>query len=164
MEFSDFSFREFVISKAQPGDGEIIHELLMELSCYEELVSEFKSTPQDLENILFNLHCGDALLVYDNRSDAVIGVMLISYNFSSFSGKPGIFIEDFYIRQEFRGRGIGSALLMRLKWAAKEQGFGRIDWMCLKRNRSSVEFYKSAGAHCMDDWVQFRFNSDDFDR
>lgn len=164
MEFTDFSFRDFIITKAQPGDGQIIHELMTELCGYEGLLSQFHSSPEDLENILFSLHCGDALLIYDNRSDAVIGVMLLSYNFSSFKGKPGIFIEDFYIREEFRGRGIGSALLMRLKWVAKEQGFGRIDWLCMKNNRSSVQFYKAAGARCLDEWLLFRFDSEDVDR
>ena len=164
MEFREFRYRNFIVRKAEPGEGEVIHRLMQELCDYENLSFEFRASPADLENILFNLRCGDALLVYDNESDGIIGVMLLSYNYSSFNGRPGIFIEDFYIREPFRRHGIGTAMLTRLKWLAKEQGFGRIDWLCLKSNTSSVDFYRSCGARTMDDWLLFRLTDEDFER
>lgn len=156
MEFEEFVHGSFRIRKAVPGEGVVIHELMQELSDYEDLHHEFRSTADDLENILFRLHCGDALLIYDNDSDSIAGVMLLSFHYSSFSGRPGIFIEDFYIREPFRGQGLGRALMIRLRQTAREQGFGRIDWQCLRNNTSAVEFYLSCGARLQEDWLLFR--------
>ena len=94
MEFETLSWDNYVFRQVTRDDCNIVHELLLELCDYENLHTEFKSTPEDLENILFNLKCGDAILVYDNESDEYIGVILLSYNYSTFKGKPGIFIED----------------------------------------------------------------------
>ncbi len=162
MEFADFTYKNFLIRKAQPGEEKIIHQLMLELADYENLTFEFKATAESLRRILFEMHCGDALLVYDNEEDAIIGVMLLSYRYSSFAGLPGIFIEDIYLREAYRGRGIGRILMDKLKREAREQGFGRIDWLCLKSNTDSLAFYEACGAHCLDEWVVMRLTKGDF--
>jgi GNAT superfamily N-acetyltransferase len=163
MKFETYTWNNYVFRQAAREDCSIVHELMLELSDYENMQSEFKSTPKDLENILFDLHCGDAILVYDNESDQHIGVMLLSYNYSSFKGKPGIFIEDFYIRENKRGCGIGTQMISRLVKLSHDNGFGRIDWMCLKSNKPSMEFYeKTIKAKQMNEWVVFRLDEKQF--
>ena len=89
--------------------------------------------------------------------------MLLSYNYSSFKGKPGIFIEDFYIRENKRGCGIGTQMISRLVKLSHDNGFGRIDWMCLKNNKPSMEFYeKTIKAKQMNEWVVFRLDEKQF--
>ncbi|MCR4553856.1 MAG: GNAT family N-acetyltransferase [Succinivibrionaceae bacterium] len=163
MEFETLSWDNYVFRQVTRDDCNIVHELLLELCDYENLHTEFKSTPEDLENILFNLKCGDAILVYDNESDEYIGVILLSYNYSTFKGKPGIFIEDFYIREDKRGIGIGTFLFKYMMRVAKENGFGRIDWVCLKNNKPSIEFYEKLNAKQMPDWVMFRLDEKEFE-
>ena len=162
MKIKTFTWKNYTFQQATPADVNVVYELMQELCDYENLKSEFQARIEDLDNILFNLHCGDAILVYDQELDLFVGVMLLSYNYSSFKGKPGIFIEDFYIRPSERGKGIGTALMKYIKGVAHKQNFGRIDWVCLKNNTGSIEFYKKLGAKIMDNWLLFRLDDQDF--
>ncbi len=95
----------------------------------------------------------EALLVY--LGDEPAGFALFFHNFSTFLGRPGLYLEDLYMRPEFRGSGIGRALLVRLAQLAKERGCGRLEWWVLDWNEPSIGFYKSLGAVAMDDWTVY---------
>ncbi|MGB3683233.1 MAG: GNAT family N-acetyltransferase, partial [Rubrobacteraceae bacterium] len=96
----------------------------------------------------------EALLAYTDDEPA--GFALFFHNFSTFIGRPGIYLEDLYVRPEYRGAGIGRALLIHLAKLAKERGCGRLEWWVLDWNEPSIGFYESLGAVAMDDWTVYR--------
>ena len=104
----------------------------------------------------------EALLAY--LGDEPAGFALFFHNFSTFLGRPGIYLEDLYVRPEFRGSGIGRALLARLAKLAKERGCGRLEWWVLDWNEPSIGFYKSLGAVAMDDWTVYRVAGEALER
>jgi GNAT superfamily N-acetyltransferase len=93
-------------------------------------------------------------LAYENETP--IGFALYFYNFSTFVGKPGIYLEDLYVREPFRGRGYGKALLEKLIQKAKEKDCGRLEWSVLNWNKPAIDFYKKMGAQPMEEWTTFR--------
>jgi len=96
--------------------------------------------------------------------DAAVGFALYFYNFSTFLGKRGIYLEDIYVEPEHRGRGIGSALLKRLAKIAKDENCGRMEWSVLTWNQPSIDFYHRLGAVTMDDWRIFRLQGEALER
>ncbi len=92
----------------------------------------------------------------------LLGQALYFYNFSTFKGKPGIYLEDLYVRPEYRNKGIGKALLNYLIELAKENDCGRVEWVVLDWNESAINFYKSLGAEPMNDWIVFRLSEEMF--
>ena len=88
------------------------------------------------------------------------GFALFFHNFSTFLGKPGFYLEDLYVEPEFRGKGIGKALLLRLAALAVERDYGRVEWSVLDWNEPAIGFYKSLGAKPMDEWTVFRLTGD----
>ncbi|MDP2362443.1 MAG: GNAT family N-acetyltransferase, partial [Ignavibacteria bacterium] len=96
---------------------------------------------------------------YDGK---VVGQALFFKNFSTFLGKPGIYLEDLYVKPELRGKGIGKALLDKIISFAKERNYGRVEWSVLDWNESAIDFYRKIGAKSLDDWTIFRLTSDKF--
>lgn len=139
---------------AAPGDEHVILELICGLAEYEHALDEVIATPQLLAEWLFERKTCECLILNDEGQD--VGMALFFHNFSTWLGRGGIYLEDLYVKPEFRGRGHGTALLAKLAQIALERGCGRLEWSCLDWNTPSIEFYKSLGAQPMEEWTVYR--------
>lgn len=142
--------------KAERKDIDLILWFVRELAVYEKLVHEMKATPELYEKWLFEHHIAEVIFVLND--DRPVGFVLYFYNFSTFVGKAGIYIEDLYVLPEHRGKGYGKALMSHLAKIAVEKNLGRMEWTCLDWNITSINFYKSIGARAMDEWTNFRLS------
>lgn len=147
------------IEPATERDLPAIVHLVRQLAHYEKLEHAMVATQDDFREALFgaqrNAH---ALMAF--ADDVAVGFALYFYNFSTFVGKRGIYLEDIFVEPEHRGRGIGSALLKRLARIAKEQDCGRMEWSVLTWNQPSIDFYHRLGAVTLDDWRIFRVHGE----
>lgn len=145
------------IRPARPGDEALILDLIRELAEYERMADEVEATPDHLTRSLF----GDdavAETVIAEWSGETVGFALFFRNFSTFVGRPGLYLEDLYVRESHRGRGIGKALLLHLAGIARERGYGRMEWSVLDWNQPAIDFYNSLGARSLSDWTVFRLD------
>ena len=140
---------------ATEGDIPLILSLIRELAEYEKLSHEVVATEEDLRATLFGERPFAEVLIAEYDGDPA-GFALFFHNFSTFLGKPGIYLEDLYVKPEFRGAGVGKRLLARLARLAKERGCGRLEWWVLDWNEPSIGFYDMIGAVAMDDWTVYR--------
>lgn len=147
------------IRAATAGDGALILSFIRELADYERLADEVIATEHDVSAALFGpsprVFCDIA--TWDG---APAGFALWFYNFSTFKGKHGIYLEDLFVRPALRGKGIGKALLVGLAQRAVREGCARVEWSVLDWNTPSIDFYKSLGAVAMDDWTVFRLTGE----
>lgn len=147
------------LRSARPGDGALIHELVMALAEYERLAHEVEATPEHFETALFGpaprAFC-DIAEWEENGVRSAAGLALWFYNFSTFRGRHGIYLEDLFVRPGHRGRGIGKALLVRLAQRCADESLARLEWSVLDWNQPAIEFYRSLGAKPMDEWTVFR--------
>jgi GNAT superfamily N-acetyltransferase len=142
------------IREAAVGDVPVILQLIRGLADYEKLSDQVTATEEKLRDTLFGERRGaDVLLAYSG--DECVGFALFFPNYSTFLAKPGIFLEDLYVKPEWRGKGIGTALLRRVAAIAVERGCGRFEWEVLDWNTPSIGFYKSLGAVPMDEWTKY---------
>lgn len=153
--------RKIIIRNAVPGDVHIIHQLIKELAEFEKLLDQVKTSKQDLQKVLFGEKSFVEVLIaeYDNSP---AGYALFFPNFSTFIGKPGIYLEDLFVKSEYRGKGIGKALLEMVISLAKERNCGRVEWSVLTWNQSAIDFYIARGAHQLEDWQILRLTEDKF--
>ncbi len=148
----------FKLRFAGEEDIELILKFIKELAEYEELLSEVVATEEILRESLFERKSAEVIIAeYKNEP---IGFALFFHNFSTFIGRPGLYLEDLYIRPEMRGRGYGKTLLAFLAKLAVERNCGRFEWWCIDWNEPSINFYKSIGAVPMDEWTVFRVHND----
>ena len=143
------------IEPATPADVPMILQLIRELAEFERLLDEVQATEGQLREQLFGPRPG-AEVVIARMGDEVAGFALFFPNFSTFLAKPGIYLEDLYVRQKFRGQGCGEALLRHLAALALERNCGRLEWSVLDWNVRAIDFYKSLGAVPMDQWTVHR--------
>ena len=127
---------------------------IRELAEYEHLAGEVVATEALLREWIFEK--GRAEVVFAMAEGKEVGFALFFHNFSTFLGRAGIYLEDLYVRPEYRGRGYGKGLIRRLAALAVERGCGRLEWWCLDWNTPSIGFYKSLGAETMEDWTVYR--------
>lgn len=143
------------IRRARPGEAGLVLSLVRELAEYEKLLREVDATEAMLDAALFGesprLFCEVAEWQGEPAGFAVWFV-----NFSTFSGRPGIYLEDLFVRPAQRGKGIGKALLAHLAGQCVSNGWTRLQWAVLDWNTPSIEFYKSLGAELMDEWTVCR--------
>lgn len=147
------------IRAAQREDMPLIASLIRELAEYEQLAHEVRFDEMVLERKLF----GDrpyAEVVIGEIEGRPQGFALFFHNFSTFEGRPGIYLEDLYVRQEARGCGLGKALLSHLASLAVERDCARLEWAVLDWNEPSIGFYKSLGARLMDEWTVMRVDGE----
>jgi len=146
---------QFQVRGATEVDVPLILDLIRELAEYEKLSHEVVATEEGLRESLFGERPVAEVLIgeFDGRPAAFA---LFFHNFSTFLGKPGIYLEDLYVRPDFRGQGIGKAMLVHLAKLAKERGCGRLEWWVLDWNQPAIRFYRSLGAEPMDDWTVYR--------
>jgi GNAT superfamily N-acetyltransferase len=147
------------IKKAKKKDVPLILSLIKELAEFEKLSHEVVSTEKDLRNSLFGKkkYAEVLLAYYDNEP---VGMALFFHNYSTFEGKPGIYLEDLYVKPAFRGKGLGKALFLKLIKIAGKRKCGRVEWAVLDWNQSAIDFYSKLGAFCMDSWKIFRLTKD----
>ena len=146
---------EIRIRSASKEDVPLILDLIRELAEYERLSHEVVATQDSLREWLFGGRPVAEVLIgeYDGKPAAFA---LFFHNFSTFLGKPGIYLEDLYVRPEFRGRGMGKSMLARLAMLARERGCGQLEWSVLDWNEPSIGFYRSLGAVPMEGWTVHR--------
>jgi GNAT superfamily N-acetyltransferase len=150
---------EIEIRAASEDDVPLILALVKELAEYERLSHEVVATEGMLRDSVFGeRRVAEVLIGY--YGDDPAGFALFFHNFSTFLGRPGIYLEDLYVRPEFRGAGIGRALLVHLARLARERNCGRLEWSVLDWNEPAIGFYKSIGAVPMDDWRVYRLTGE----
>jgi GNAT superfamily N-acetyltransferase len=143
---------ELSIRFATIEDAPVIFELVRDLASYERLTHEVVSSADDFRRILTSPKSGVEILLAD-WCGGTVGFALFFKNFSTFLGKPGFYLEDLFVRPEFRGRGIGTTLLARIIKIAKERNYGRVDWVVLDWNESAIKFYtEKIGAKFLGSW------------
>ena len=149
------------IRSATENDVPVIFALIKELAEFEKLADQIKTSEEELRNTLFGKDRFVEILLaeYENK---VVGQALFFKNFSTFLGKPGIYLEDLYVKPDMRGKGIGKALLDKIISIAKERNYGRVEWSVLDWNEPAIDFYKKIGAKPLDDWTIFRLTADIF--
>jgi len=147
-----------MIRPAVPEDVPTILRFIRELAEYERALDQVEATEEDLERALF----GPAPAVFahlaENEEGEPVGFALWFLNFSTWTGRHGIYLEDLYVTPEARGRGHGKALLAELARIAVERGYARYEWSCLDWNEPSIRFYKSLGAEAMTEWTGYRLS------
>jgi GNAT superfamily N-acetyltransferase len=146
---------EIEIRVATEDDVPLVLSLIKELAEYERLSHEVVATEEMLRDSLFGERRVAEVILGYLRDDAA-GFALFFHNFSTFLGKPGIYLEDLYVKPEFRGAGVGRALLVYLAKLARERGCGRLEWWVLDWNEPAIRFYKALGAVPMEDWTVYR--------
>jgi GNAT superfamily N-acetyltransferase len=148
-----------MIRDATADDVETIAELIHGLADYERLSHEATFEIGDLREALFGVRRHAEVLLAEDHGE-VVGFALFFHNFSTFLAKPGIYLEDLFVRPERRGDGHGRALLGALARIAIERGCGRLEWSVLDWNEPSITFYRALGAIPMDDWTVYRLTGD----
>jgi GNAT superfamily N-acetyltransferase len=151
------------IREATEADVPVIAWFIRQLAEYERLLQEMTATEEALRESLFGSRPGaEVLLAY--YQDKPVGFAVFFHNFSTFLGKPGLYLEDLFVIPEMRGKGFGRALLVRLAKIAQERNCGRFEWSVLDWNEPSIEFYKKLGAVPMSEWTIFRVTGEALDR
>lgn len=143
---------------AVPDDTPLILRFIRLLAEYEKMADLVTATEEELRGQLFEEKKAEVIFaVLDGKE---IGFALFFHNFSTFLGRAGLYLEDLYILEEYRGKGYGKALFRELARVAVERGCGRFEWWCLDWNEPSIEFYRSMGAEAMDEWTVYRIDGD----
>ena len=139
---------------AQRNDVGLILQFIRELADYEKMLSEVVADEATLEEWIFDKQKAEVIFALEGEKE--VGFALYFHNFSTFLGRAGIYLEDLYVKPEYRGKGYGKAILKKLASIAVERGCGRLEWWCLDWNKPSIDFYRSLGAKPMDDWTVYR--------
>jgi GNAT superfamily N-acetyltransferase len=149
----------FAIRPATVADIPIILELIRALATYERAPNEVTATEDRLNKVLFGEKpVAEVLLAFENET--AVGFAVFFHNFSTWLGRPGLYLEDLFVRPEDRGKGYGRALLIHLAKIARERGCGRMEWAVLDWNKPAIQFYRKLGAKSMDEWTVFRLTRD----
>lgn len=151
------SIPEFKIRAAQEADAPLILSFIRELAEYEKLTHEVIACEDDLRRSLFGARPAAEVIIGDHGGSPV-AFALFFHNFSTFLGKPGLYLEDLFVKPEMRGKGIGKAMLAYLAQLALERGCGRFEWSVLDWNEPAIRFYRSIGAVPMDEWTVQRLD------
>jgi len=149
------TLESFQIRPAQLEDVPIILELICALATYERAPNEVTATEEQLVDVLFRERpAAEVLLAFEGKSP--VGFAVFFHNFSTWLGRPGLYLEDLFVKPEKRGKGYGRALLVELAKAARDRGCGRMEWAVLDWNEPAIKFYRALGAKPMDEWTVFR--------
>jgi len=150
---------KFEIRTTTEADLPVILSLIRELAEYEREPDAVVATEAGLREVLFGAKpSAEVLLALEEQEP--VGFAVYFHNFSTWLGRPGLYLEDLFVRPEKRGKGYGRALLERLAQIAKERGCGRMEWAVLDWNEPAIQFYRKLGAQPMDEWTVFRLTRD----
>ena len=155
----DTSLPDFVLRKATVEDCPLILSFIRELAEYEKLLHEVVASVETLEETLFG-EVPYAQSVIGEYQGTAVGYALFFHNFSTFTGRPGIYLEDLYVQPHMRGKGFGKCLLAYLARLAVDKGCTRVEWSVLDWNEPSIQFYRSIGAAPMDEWTVQRLDGE----
>ena len=139
---------------AQEKDTALILYFIKELAKYEKMLDDVVATEEILKEWIFEK--GKAEVIFALEDGKEVGFALFFHNFSTFLGRSGLYLEDLFVKPEFRGKGYGKALLKKMAQIAVERGCGRFEWSCLDWNKPSIDVYLSLGAQPMEDWTVYR--------
>lgn len=154
---------EFQIRRAHVEDVPVILQLIRDLATYERAPDEVTATEEQLVDVLFGERpAAEVLLAYEGEFP--VGFAVYFYNFSTWLGRPGLYLEDLFVKPEKRGNGYGRALLVALAKIARDRGCGRMEWAVLNWNEPAIKFYRTLGAKPMDEWTVFRLTRDGIER
>ena len=148
----------FSIRYAEARDTKQILQFIRELAEYEKRLHDVVATEELLHEWLFVKHKAEVIM--GELHGESVGFALFFHNFSTFLGRAGIYLEDIYMKPEFRGRGFGKTMLEHLAKITVERGCGRLDWSCLDWNTPSIEFYLSLGAEQLSEWTGYRLTGE----
>lgn len=148
----------FSIRNAERKDTALILYFIKELATYEKLLNEVIATEKSLEYWLFEKEKAEVIIAEENGNP--IGFALFFHNFSTFVGGAGLYLEDIYIKPEYRKKGYGKTIFNYLAKLAVERGCGRFEWVCLNWNKPSIDFYLSIGAIPMSEWTIYRLEGE----
>ncbi|MBZ4668383.1 MAG: GCN5-related N-acetyltransferase [Defluviitaleaceae bacterium] len=158
----DTNLDDFKLRLAERKDVPLILEFIKELADYEKMLDEVVATEEILTESLFEKKAAEVVIgEYQNKP---VAFALFFHNFSTFLGRPGIYLEDLYVKPEMRGKGIGKMMLSFLAHLCVERKCGRLEWWCLDWNEPSIQFYKKMGAVPMDEWTVYRVTGDALDQ
>lgn len=152
------NMKELTFRSAKREDIALILDFIKALAKYEKMSDEVVATEEILEEWLFDKQKAEVLFAVVAGKE--VGFALFFHNFSTFLGRAGIYLEDLYVHEEYRGAGYGKAILKELARIAVERGCGRLEWACLNWNQPSIDFYLSLGAVPMKDWTVYRVTGD----
>jgi len=145
------------IRSATPADVPTILQFIHDLATYEKMDHEVEATEESLQQTLFGPRpFAECVLAF--LDDQVGGFAIYFHNFSTFLAKPGLYLEDLYVKPEFRGEGLGQALITHVATLANQRHCGRMEWSVLDWNQSAIEFYESLGAERMEEWTTCRLS------
>jgi GNAT superfamily N-acetyltransferase len=146
-----------MIREAKIGDVQAIHDLIVELAIYEKEPDAVIASASDIEANLF----GSDPVAYCHVAEVegqVVGIAIWFLNYSTWLGKAGLYLEDLFVKPEFRGSGLGLQLMKTLAQLCVDRGYERFQWWVLDWNEPSINFYKSIGAEAMDEWTVYRLS------
>ena len=150
---------DFEIRPARVADVPIILQLIRDLATYERAPDEVTATEERLVDVLFGKKpAAEVLLAFEK--DMPVGFAIFFHNFSTWLGRPGLYLEDLFVKPDKRGKGYGRALLVDLAKIARDRGCGRMEWAVLDWNEPAIKFYRTLGAKPMDEWTVFRLTRD----
>ena len=143
---------------AERKDTALILQFIKELADYEKMLDEVVADEATLETWIFDKQKAEVIFAIKDGKE--VGFALFFHNFPTFLGRAGIYLEDLYVKPEYRGKGYGKAILKKLASIAAERGCGRLEWWCHDWNKPSIDFYLSLGAEPMSDWTVYRIAGD----
>ena len=162
MKYYDTNIENLKIRETNEKDCILILSLIKEIAEYEKMSDQVIATEESLKESIFKNNRAEAVIL--ELDGKAVGYALFFYNFSTFIGRSGLYLEDIFIKKEFRGRGIGKEAFKFLIKKAKEEGCKRMEWTCLNWNEPSIKFYKSLGAVPMDDWTIYRLTEKEINK
>ena len=143
---------------AEKKDAALIFQFIKALAEYEKMSDEVVADEKLLTEWIFEKQKAEVIFVLEENKE--VGFALFFHNFSTFLGRAGLYLEDLFVLPEYRGKGLGKALLKKLASIAVERGCGRLEWCCLDWNQPSIDFYLSLGAKPLTDWTIYRVTGD----
>lgn len=147
---------------ANEKDAALILKFIRELAEYENMLDDVVSTEELLREWIFEKQKAEVIFALENEKE--VGFALFFHNFSTFLGRAGIYLEDLFVKPEYRNKGYGKGLLKKLAQIAKERGCGRLEWWCLDWNKPSIDFYLSLDAEPMNEWTTYRIAGETLDK
>ena len=152
--------QDFQVRPARVEEVPVILQLIRDLATYERAPDDVTATEEQLVDVLFGERpVAEVLLGFENESP--VGFAVYFYNFSTWLGRPGLYLEDLFVKPEKRGKGYGRALLVELAKIARDRGCGRMEWAVLDWNEPAIKFYRALGARPMDEWTVFRLTGEE---
>jgi GNAT superfamily N-acetyltransferase len=158
----DMNVPDLKIRLATQNDTALILQFIKELAEYEHMLNEVVATEDILNEFLFEQKKAEVII--GEYKQQPVCFALFFHNFSTFLGRPGIYLEDLYVKPEMRGKGFGRMVLSYLARLAKERKCGRLEWSCLDWNEPSISFYKKMGARPMEEWTVYRVQDETLDK